>query len=185
MSRAFRISLAENRTENIHVEDGVCTALEVLDVLPKEEMAELLARELAGRGFDRDGRTMKKVVDGVSIEVDLVEGTVTAKIAEERAVEAHARAERTVGQDTQAKRDRLKEIVGRDLDRKIAAERGKMTDELAARLEKALRDVKNDLDRASAKATGEALKVKASRLGDIEEVSEDPETGSLTIKVRV
>jgi hypothetical protein len=185
MSRAYRISCSESRTEVVRVEDGVCTELEVIDVLPKEEMGELLAKELAERGFEREGKMMRRIVDGVTIEVDLSKGSVTARVVEEKSVDASASQQRAVQQDTEEARRALKEAVDRDIKRQIDAERGKMTDALAAKLEKALRDVKNDLDRASARATAAGLKVKASRLGEIEEVSEDPETGSITIKVRV
>lgn len=187
MSRAFRIRSADSRTETVHVEDGICTQLEILDVLPKEEMAELLARELAERGFERDGRIMRKVDGEVNIDVDLVEGTVSARIAVEKVVEAQGSEEgwSETPEGTDDLRRRMKGAVDRQIQRKFDSERGKLTDQAAATLEKSLRDVKDDLDRAASRATAEGLKVKASRLGDIEEVTEDPETGSITIRVRV
>lgn len=187
MSRAFRIRAADSRTETIHVEDGVCTQLEVLDVLPREEMAELLARELAERGFQRDGKIMRRVDGEVNIDVDLVEGTVTARVAVEKVVQAEGSEERWSDTEVapQTVREQLASSVARQIERKIDHERRKLTDEAAAKLEKALRDAKNDLDRAASRATAAGLKVKASRLGEIEEVSEDPETGSITIRVRV
>lgn len=52
-------------------------------------------------------------------------------------------------------------------------------------LEGKLRDLRAELDSIANRVTAEALKVRASQLGEIREITEDPETGSLTIKVRV
>ena len=70
MSRAYQIRVSESRVDTVHVEDGVCAPLELLDILPKEQMAELLATELEKQGFERDGDIMRKVEDDVVIEVN-------------------------------------------------------------------------------------------------------------------
>jgi hypothetical protein len=43
MSRAYRIAVSESLRRHLKVEDGVATTLEVLEILPREPMAELLA----------------------------------------------------------------------------------------------------------------------------------------------
>ena len=52
-------------------------------------------------------------------------------------------------------------------------------------LEGALVDLRGELDRVVNRVTAEALKRKASRLGQIKEMTEDPEAGSLTIVLEV
>jgi hypothetical protein len=48
-----------------------------------------------------------------------------------------------------------------------------------------LAGLRQELDEAVNRATGEALKQKAGQLGQIKEMTEDPQTGSLTIVVEV
>src|SRR5262249_42597474 len=72
MSRSYRISVEESISRVIRAEDKVQTQLEILEVLPPEQMAELLARELEQRGFQREGDTMvQELEDGVKVSVDL------------------------------------------------------------------------------------------------------------------
>ncbi|MGZ3478136.1 MAG: hypothetical protein ACXVCJ_26805, partial [Polyangiales bacterium] len=60
MSRAYRIRVSESIERIVHVEDGVATSLEILPILPKERMQELLAKELEGAGLTvKDGVAQK------------------------------------------------------------------------------------------------------------------------------
>ena len=56
-----------------------------------------------------------------------------------------------------------------------------MTDQLEAQLG----DLRQELDQAVNRVTAEALKRKAAQLGQIKEITEDPQAGSLTIVVEV
>ena len=64
-------------------------------------------------------------------------------------------------------------------------EQAKRQEELTTRLEKRIRDIQPELDQIGNKVTAEALKVRAGQLGEIEEITEDPESGSMTIKVKL
>ena len=55
MSRAYRITVAESLSRHVQVDDGVCSNLEVLPILEKDRMGELLAAELEQKGFVREG----------------------------------------------------------------------------------------------------------------------------------
>ena len=48
-----------------------------------------------------------------------------------------------------------------------------------------IRPLRAELDKAVNRATAEALKQKAAKIGQIKEMTEDPESGSLTIVVEV
>ena len=52
-------------------------------------------------------------------------------------------------------------------------------------LEGKLGDLRKELDQISNRVTAEALKQKAASMGEVQEVSEDPESGSLTIRVKI
>src|SRR5438132_10870328 len=77
MSRSYRIAIRETLRRVIKANDRVSTQLEILEVLPCEQMAELLAQELERRGFQREGDELVREQDGVKVSVDPRTGTVT------------------------------------------------------------------------------------------------------------
>lgn len=187
MSRVYRVTVRGSVHRVVHVEDGVCTSLELLPILPQAETAEILAAELISRGFVRDGGTVRRTSeDGVVIEVELATGAVsvkaeaTAKIAIET-----QRTESIVEERMEAGRQAAQANVERQAEREAAAAEEKARNEVAARLEKKLADLRRELDSVTSRVTAEALKKKARQIGEIEEMSEDVETGELTIKVRL
>ena len=44
MSRAYRITVKESDTRHLKAGDEICTQLEILEILPPEDMATLLQR---------------------------------------------------------------------------------------------------------------------------------------------
>src|SRR5207253_7952305 len=78
-------------------------------------------------------------------------------------------------------RARLREELEIEATERETALRSQATDLLEAKL----RDLRTELDQVVNRVTAEALKRKAAQLGRIKELSEDPETGSLTIVLEV
>ena len=188
MSRAYRVSVSESLNRVVQAEDGICSKLELLPLLSREELAGLLAAELEGRGFTRDGDVaVRTEPDGVRIAVDVTTGDVSVTLADQAEVELTAKGEMTVGRPEEMKEA---EVTAREKARgrledeaKDASER--LREQVTRRLEGRLRDLKSELDAVSNKVTADALKVRAGQLGTVEEIHEDAATGSLTIKVRV
>ena len=59
MSRAYRITVKESESRHLKAGDEICTQLEILEILPPEDMATLLKEELKKRGFtEQDDGTM-------------------------------------------------------------------------------------------------------------------------------
>ncbi len=188
MSRAYRISVSESLNRVVQAEDGVCSRLELLPLLSREELAGLLAAELAGRGFKQDGDVaVRTEPDGVRVAVDVTTGDVSVTLAEQAEVKLTATGEVTVidrvGDKDAEAQARQKALDRLEDEAKDTAER--MREHVTRRLEGRLRDLKSELDAVSNKVTAEALKVRARQLGTVEEIHEDAATGSLTIKVRV
>src|SRR5580704_16128592 len=77
MSRAYRIRVSESVHRVLRAGDKVSTHLEILEVLPPEQMSELLAHELENRGYRRDGKLLVRKTDGVTVTVDTATSTVT------------------------------------------------------------------------------------------------------------
>lgn len=186
MSRAYRIAVSESLARHVRVEDGVCASLEILPVLPREKMSGILMAELAQRGFVQEGNTARrKDKDGVEVTVDLEEGSVTVRLAREKEVNLEIKREARVDERMkQSEEERLRASVRGELERDAQREEKKLTEEVARKLEGKLRDLRQELDQVSNRVTASALKVRASQLGQIEEIHEEPD-GSMTIKVKL
>lgn len=191
MSRAYRIAVSESVERIIHVEDGVATTLELLPILAKERQADILADELEQRGFKRDeknpGTMVRETENGVTVEVDLETGTVKATVTSQADVKRTVERSGTYGDRVREEdvRGDLEKKARAQAEREIAAEEERLRREATRRLEEELRDLRQELDGVVNRTTARALKERAAQVGEIEEMVEDPETGSLTIKVRV
>lgn len=186
MSRAYRITVAESLSRHVHVDDGVCSNLELLPILEQGAMGELLAAELEQKGFERDGdhatRTEK---DGVTVKVNVKSGEVA--VTAEGHLDLELEAKRTAVLDRPASPDREKTLRAAAQDqlvREAAAEEEALRRKVTAQLEGKLKDLKDELGSVVNRVTANALKKRASELGTVEEIHEDG-SGNMTIKVRV
>jgi FtsH ternary system domain X5 len=190
MSRSYRISVRECINRVIRAEDRVSTKLEILEVLPPEQMAGLLGDELERRGFQRaDDGTLVRRAQGVSVTVEPDTGTVTvrAEAAADVKVEAvrDGRAYEESGKQVQRLRDAMRQELQRDLEKTVDAKETGLQTAVTDKLEAQLGGLRTELDQAVNRVTAEALKRKAAQLGQIKEITEDPQAGSLTIVVEV
>jgi hypothetical protein len=191
MSRAYRIAVSESVERIVHVEDGVATTLELLPILAKERQADILADELGQRGFERDDQSPRTMVreteTGVTVEVDLDTGTVKATVTSQADVKRTVERSGSYLDPKRAEEGRaeLEQKARAQAEREIAAEEERLRREATRRLEEELRDLRAELDGVVNRTTARALKERAAQVGEIEELLEDPETGSLTIKVRL
>jgi len=190
MSRAYRIRVGDSVHRVLRAGDRVSTQLEILQVLPPEQMATLLGKELEGRGYQRDGdNQVSRKIDGVTVTVDSATGTVT--VAAEACQEVELRSEREGhaydddGLSAKKIKGGLRRQVQSDLDKQAADKEAAMQTDVTDRLEGKLCDLRLELDQAVNRVTAAALKIKAAQLGQIKEISEDAQTGSLTIVLEV
>lgn len=189
MSRSFKISVKENITRVIRAEDSVSTQLEMLEILPADQMAGLLHDELTQRGFQQEGNVLVRHDKGVTITIDPQKGTVTvqAELSEKVHLEGEkeGRAYDDIGPSSKSIREDLKRQLHKDLDKKAEEKEASLQGKVTDRLEGHLGDLRRELDQAVNRVTAEALKRKAATMGQIKEMTEDPQTGSLTIVVEV
>lgn len=189
MSRAYRIRVRESLKRVLHAHDRVSTQLELLEVLPAEQMAGLLAEELQRRGFQSQGDVLVRTENGVTVTVNPQTGTVTveAQAAENVHLEA-AREDRAfddMGVHAAKVQEDLEHKVREDLENQAARGTAELQGQVTQRLEKELGELRRELDNAVNRVTAEALKQKAAQIGQIKEMTEDPQAGSLTIVVEV
>lgn len=190
MSRAYRVRVRESVRHTVCAEDHVATTLELLEVLPREEMAELLRRELTGRGFQAEGATLVRRGGGVTVEIDPVAGSVTVRSEQAEEVVLEGERQGTADADWgNHGREQTEASLRKALRTELEARAGRRDAEaqraVTDRLEAPLLDLRGELDQVVNRVTAEALKTKAGRLGRIKEMTEDPQAGSLTIVLEV
>lgn len=190
MSRAYRVTVRESQRRVVRAEDHVGTTLELLEVLPREAMADLLRWELLGRGFAAEGDQLVRRGDGITVSIDPEEGCVTirAETAEEVELEAIRRGYADEDHGERG-RERAEAHLRQGIEEEFAGHAAKAAEKLQGRvtdrLERELAGLRGELDQVVNRVTAEALKRKAAQLGQIKELTEDPEAGSLTIVLEV
>ena len=189
MSRAYRIRVKEAVTKDLAASDEVCSDLEVLEILPGDQMADLLEGELKGRGFQEEDGRLVRSKDGVTVTVDPKSGEIGVKAEKQEKVELETEKEGwgydDVGPHAKQVRKNLSDQAKAELERRAEKQQERLQGEATEKLEGVMEDVRKDLNDAVNSITREALKRKAAQLGQIKEMTEDPEAGSLTIKVEV
>ncbi len=187
MSRAYRINVSQTIRRHVQIDDGICAPLELLQVLPVDRMQALLARELKKRGFTLEGKKARREEgDGIVIEIDLEAGEIALRVEQDEEVKVTSSA--SAIPDRKKKdlgRSKLKEQADKQATEKAKQIQERLRRKATERLEGKLQDLRGEIDDAINRVTAEALKERARKLGEIEEMKEDPETGSLTIKVRL
>ena len=189
MSRAYRIRVRESLRQDLAASDEVCADLEILEILPGDQMAGLLSKELKDRGFEEKDGELVRTKDGVTVIVDPKSGKVSVKAENGEQVELETEKEgwgyEDVGASSRNIRRQLTEQARAELERRSQRHQERLQTEATEQLEKAVGEVRKELNDAVNAVTREALKQKAAQLGQIKEMTEDPEAGSLTIKVEV
>lgn len=188
MSRCYRISVSESLQRHVQVDDGLETQLELLDILPPERMQSLLADKLEERGYSHvEGTTWEKTFEsGVHVTVDVDGGSVTISLTEEAELALERKRTTTVADvDPRQVEERLRKSVQEQLEVEADEHQEALRVEVTRKLEDALSGIRKELDDAVNRATAEALKEKARSLGEVTEINEDPETGAVTIRVKV
>jgi len=189
MSRAYRIAVKESIKRVVRARDHVSTQLEILGILPQEQMAELLAQELQKRGFKQKGKQLVRQEKGVTVAVDAETGTVTVQSELEQDVQIEGervgRSYDDSGPGAKKVRADLSKELRDDLEKQVQERAEKLQNEATDKLEAELGDLRGELNQVVNKVTAEALKQKAGQMGQIKEMTEDPQSGALTIVVEV
>ncbi|MBC8290301.1 MAG: hypothetical protein H8E37_08290 [Planctomycetes bacterium] len=190
MSRAYRIKVSESLCKVLRASDHVSTQLELLDILPCEEMVEVLAAELIGIGFEQTDDGLVRKDGEITVTIDPETGTVTVTSESAQDISLSSSQQGFSYEEQGAKgRDQVREQLKKKAQEEMAdaeeARQKQLQKEVTDQLEAELVDVQQELGQAVNRATAEALKRKASRIGQIKEMTEDPESGSITIVLEV
>lgn len=188
MSRAYRIRVSESLRAVIRAKDHVSSQLELLPLLPAEQLADLLSRELEKQGFQREGQEMVRREGNVTITVDAA-GRVTVTGESSEDVDLKTKKEGLVYDDVGPTKEEAEAKLRAEARSGLKDQSEELQEQLQQaitdELEGVLRELRGELDKVVNRTTAEALKRKAAQMGEIREVSEDSETGDLTIVVEV
>jgi hypothetical protein len=189
MSRAYRIKVRESLRRTLRADDHVGTQLEILDVLPPEETAALLRGELLRRGFQENGPRLVREQGGVTVAVDACTGEVTVRSGACAEADLETESEGYSfdqdGNHARQTHEALKKQARGYLEKQAGEQEAKLQRQVTDQLEGQLGDLRQELDQVVNRVTVEALKRKAAQLGHIKELTEDPQTGSMTIVLEV
>jgi len=187
VSRAYRVTVKGSVHRVVHVEDGVSTTLELLPVLPRETMGRILTEALRERGFDVSSPVARRVEEGgVTLEVDTRTGAVSLRAEASSKIDVEKeRTERVYEEALEAGTRAARARVEKEADDAASLAEKDAQRQVREVLERRLGDVRAELDAIATTVAAEALKTKARTLGEIEELTENAETGELTIKVRL
>jgi hypothetical protein len=185
-SRPYRLTVKETLQKVLVAEDSVQTKLDLPPILPPRQTGEILARVLKERGFTGEGGVLVRERGGVKAEVDPGTGQVTVSARGGEAVDLSEEgdlpacspcAERA----REALREGLREKLAKEADARTRGLQEKVTE----RLEGALGELGCELERVANQVTSSALKRKAAALGQIKQITQDSESGAMTIVVEV
>jgi len=189
MSRAYRIQVKESETRNVKTDDEICTQLEILEILPPEDMEVLLKEELKKKGFTEqpDGSMVRNEEDGTTIVVEPC-GEVRIKVEKTEQISKEADKEGRgwddMGPDQKSMRQTISEELKKKIDKQFEEDRKRMQEEVSKKLEQKIQEIQPELGQVINQLTKEALKQKAHKMGTITEISEN-EAGDMTIKLEV
>lgn len=190
MSRAYRIRVSESLRKVVRGGDRIGTHLEVLPLLPRDQIAALLAEELMARGFERAGDHLLRTADGVTIRIDPETGAVEVEASLHLDLDLKAQrigfAEEDEGAPGRKEtEERLRQRLQSELEQQAGQHEAELNQLATAQLETALKGIQEELDGIVNRVTIAALKRKAAQLGTIKELTEDARTGSMTIVLEV
>src|SRR5262249_15943654 len=140
--------------------------------------------------FQRRGQNLVRRQKGVTVTIEADSGTVTVQA--EAAEEVQLKGDKdcwAYGGEGRASRkkaqDAVRAALRQDLEQEAAGKTADLQKQVTDRLEAQLGNLQQELDQAVNRVTAEALKRKASQIGQIKNMTEDPQNGSLTIVLEV
>ncbi len=189
IGRAYKIKDRIGPTETIVADDFVTTTLDLLPILPRERMADLVRTALGGRGFTAgDDGVMTRERGGVGIAVDPADGSVMIR-AQDAQEHVHAdHDDKGSGSATccdpcaerarESLREGLRERLSKEYDQHVRDLQTSTT----RRLEAAVVEIHCELERVTEEVLEAALLEKAATMGEVRDVARDAD-GTVSIRV--
>ncbi|NUP06346.1 MAG: hypothetical protein HOW73_09845 [Polyangiaceae bacterium] len=184
MSKPYVIRISETVRRHVVVEDGVEARLDLLEILPRDDMSALLEAELERRGFVvAEGNATRDDAEDIGVRIDVAARRVHVGIRKED--EVALTLDRSIRSEHREATDDDRAQVVAEAEVLVEREREARRRDATQMLERKLGDLRAELDEVVVKVTQEALRRRAGQIGEIQSIEEDAATGSMTIRVRV
>lgn len=193
MSQCYHAELKESVSRVVRGEDSVSYPIELTEILPAEEMVELLRDQLEKNGWNANGEDQTIWVTtgsgGEKLTIDLSEMELTATIESEREVISEATVHTSAESRKQARRlavQQLKEETQALGDQIEDSGTKELQKEVTEQLANSESDRQRTMHELLQQVYAESLKRKAGQLGDIMEITESTgEDGNYELTIRI
>src|SRR5688500_11560772 len=116
MSREYKSQVSQRVKHVLRPSDHVGTQLELLEILPCDRMADLLAAELVRRGLERQGdKLVRREADGVVVEIDPDSASVLVKLETEKTIKIEGDRQAWSGSPGAQQQEREKQVLRQQL----------------------------------------------------------------------
>ena len=173
MSQSYHCKLQESVTVDVTLGDTVTHRLNLTEILPLEEMKELLRQQLRDQGFSEDGDRYTHTAE-VTTVVDLDAMQVTLTRRSDKQLSTTAAVTGRGYSKSAARANAARDLSGavRQAQQHLQAEGTRLQREETAAVESADAEMKELLHVALQQVYTESLKRKARQLGDVRSVHE-------------
>lgn len=193
MSQTYKVRIKKTYRETARIGREWRQKIDMLLLLPADQMGNLLAIELEKDGWKKqsDGK-LSSSRDQFELEFDPVTQQLKIVYEQEKAVELKVDRELNVydvSDDSQRAWQKGESLIHDEANQELSKLVTDKSKELLSDLNASEDDLLNEIDEIFRskveKAHIEALKQKAKSLGEIQSVSENSEAGEVVIRVRV
>lgn len=188
MSRAYRVAVSASLTKTIAAADRLRATIELLPILSAARMGQLLRQELREQGYREQGEVLVGAHNNLQLQVWPEQRRIEISVARQLELSRERETEATVWDDERAlvaAVEVTRAHLEAGLEAEFAAEQERLREALTVEIESELPALRSALDALTHRVLAAALKEKAAALGEVSELLEDRETGSLTIRVRL
>lgn len=194
MSQCYRVQLKESVSRVVKGEDSISYPIELTQILPADEMFELLKQELKEKGWQAEDDSETIFVTegsgGEKLSIDLETMELTASIVTEREVKTVAEVESASEHSDAHAQQQAKQALAQEVsmrgDQIEDAGNKELQDEVTEQLAESESDRQRQINEILQKVYSESLKKKAHELGDVMEVAESTsDDGEYELTIRI
>ncbi|MEC7985934.1 MAG: hypothetical protein VX278_12280 [Myxococcota bacterium] len=193
MSRMYRVTIKETVKINTQSDDRIVRDIVLQQILPQEQMVELLERSMQEKGFVQENGVYSKEIEGVRLDIDL------NACNEQGQKSIQSVLQLSLDSSTDLQIEFIEQSYNPEVANKSAVEKAdaiksdsrqaaqtELDDRVSQQLEQAACQADVLMHEMLQEVYGEALKQKAAQLGTVLEQSESiDENGSYELKIRI
>ena len=191
MSQLYRIRLKDSVSRSINTSDSISYPIELTEIIPAEEMKDILKGVLREKGFEETEENIfvKEGPAGEKITVDLAEMEVTASIDEDREIRKEVEFDERI--DAWNKKDASqygRELFEKELkkaEQSLEGAEKQAQKEVTQRLIDSEEERMQQLNEVMQEVYAESLKRKAGSMGEVTSMHETIEDGEYRLDITV